>query len=103
MSMGARVERSLAQRSVTGLTRAACFLALLGLAVMAFSILVPKPLPVIMAMSLGQGIGVAAFACYLLAVLVDVLQTSRAAEAASVVAVEDNHDDNGEDKPEDSK
>ena len=57
--------------SVRWLTRLACLLALLGLAVMCFSVLVPRPLPVIFAMSGGHAIGGAAFACYLLAVLLD--------------------------------
>jgi hypothetical protein len=57
--------------SVRWLTRIACVLALVGLAVMCFSVLVPRPLPVIFAMSGGHAIGVAAFACYLVAVLLD--------------------------------
>ena len=67
---------NLAQRllgnSVTRLTRAACWLALVGLAVISYSIISPRPLPVILAMSVGQAIGIMAFLCYLLAVVVDV-------------------------------
>jgi hypothetical protein len=58
--------------SVTRLTRMACWLALAGLASMSYSILSPRPLPVIFAMSVGQGIGILAFLCYLLAVVLDV-------------------------------
>jgi len=58
--------------SVTGLTRTACWLALAGLATMSYSIISPRPLPVIFAMSVGQGIGILAFLCYLLAVVIDV-------------------------------
>ena len=59
-------------RSVTRLTRMACWLALAGLAVMSYSIISPRPLPVIFAMSVGQGIGILAFLCYLLAVVLDI-------------------------------
>jgi len=58
--------------SVTRLTRAACWLALTGLATMSYSIISPRPLPVIFAMSVGQGVGILAFLCYLLAVVIDV-------------------------------
>jgi hypothetical protein len=59
-------------KSVTRLTRAACWLALVGLAVMSYSIISPRPLPVVFAMSVGQVIGILAFFCYLLAVVIDV-------------------------------
>ena len=59
-------------KSVTGLTHTACWLALVGLGVMSYSIVSPRPLPVILAMSVGQGIGILAFLCYLLAVVIDV-------------------------------
>ncbi len=62
--------------SVPRLTRMAAVLALLGLAVIAFSIVVPRPLPVIFAMSVGHVIGGAAFVCYLLAVLLDAYRSS---------------------------
>jgi hypothetical protein len=54
------------------LTRVAAALALVGLAMMAFAIVVPRPVPVILAMSLGHAIGFAAVLCYLLAVILDV-------------------------------
>ncbi len=57
--------------SVRELIRIACVLSLIGLAIMSYSILSPRPLPVILAMSVGQGIGGAGFACYLLAVVLD--------------------------------
>ena len=58
--------------SVTRLTRTACWLALAGLGAMSYSIISPRPLPVVFAMSVGQGIGILAFLCYLLAVVIDV-------------------------------
>ncbi len=61
----------LESRSVRQLTRLACILALVGLAVICLSVIYPRPLAVIFAMSGGHAIGVAAFGCYLLAVLLD--------------------------------
>ncbi|MBX3127032.1 MAG: hypothetical protein KF718_09960 [Polyangiaceae bacterium] len=100
MNIEAKFEKTLAQRSVSGLTRAACVVALIGLAVMAFSIVVPKPLPVIAAMSVGQGIGVLAFLLYLSAVLLDVLRTSK---AAAQVAAEPQAPEGGGDGEEEEE
>jgi hypothetical protein len=61
--------------SLFRLTRVACVLALIGLAMMVYSILSPRPLPVILAMSVGQMFGIAAVVCYLLAILVDVARS----------------------------
>jgi hypothetical protein len=61
--------RRIAHRSVPQLTRAAAVLALIGLAIMAYSIVSPRPLPVILAMSVGHVIGVLAVLCYLLAIV----------------------------------
>lgn len=57
---------------MTRLLRAACWLSLLGLAVMAISIVFPRPLAVIGAMSAGHAIGALALGCYLAAVIADV-------------------------------
>jgi hypothetical protein len=54
--------------------RLACWVALVGLAVMAASILDPAPLTVIFAMSIGQVIGILAFLCYLLSILMDIVR-----------------------------
>lgn len=67
MNLVARIEHS----SVRALTRLACILALMGLAVFSCSVVFPLPLPVIFAMSGGHVLGVAAFSCYLLAILLD--------------------------------
>ncbi|HET9954531.1 MAG TPA: hypothetical protein VFQ61_08500 [Polyangiaceae bacterium] len=64
-------------QSVTNLARVACMLALLALALMSYSIVSPRPLPVILAMSLGHVLGGAAFCLYLSAVLLDVWRNSR--------------------------
>jgi len=64
----------LQKRSVVSLIRLACYVALVGLAVMALSVIYPAPLPVIFAMSVGQVIGIVAFLCYLLSILMDVVR-----------------------------
>jgi hypothetical protein len=68
--------------SVQHLTRVACVFALLGLALMSYSILDPRAVPVIVAMSLGHAFGIMAFACYLLAVILDVKRGGRSTSVA---------------------
>lgn len=58
-------------RSVTELVRAACILALMGLAVMIYPLLSPGALTIILSMSIGHAIGIAAASLYLLAVILD--------------------------------
>ena len=58
--------------SLFKLTRVACCLALVGLAMMAYSIVDPRAVPVIGAMSVGHAFGIGAFGCYLLAVVLDI-------------------------------
>jgi hypothetical protein len=50
---------------------AACVLALASLGLMAWSVLDPRPVPVIAAMSVGQVLGTLSFAVFLLVVVVD--------------------------------
>jgi hypothetical protein len=64
-------------RSVPELVRVACLLALLALGLVCWSVLQPRPIPVILAMSAGHLIGGAAFACYLLAVILDAMHRPR--------------------------
>lgn len=45
--------------------RVCALLTIIGLALMVWSILVPTPLPVMLAMTAGQAIGTAAFVIYL--------------------------------------
>jgi hypothetical protein len=73
--------KRLLQGSVLKLTRAACVFALLGLSLMAYSLIDPRALQVIVAMSLGHAFGFAAFGCYLIAIVLDVRRTR--AESAS--------------------
>ncbi len=67
------VER-LKKRSVVSLVRLGCWIGLVALAVMAASIVYPIPLVVVFAMSIGQVIGIVAFLCYLLSILMDVVR-----------------------------
>lgn len=59
------------------LVRIAAVLTLVGLALMVWSMLDPTPLPVMLAMSVGQIVGTAAFALYGLAVYKDLRRIRR--------------------------
>lgn len=63
---------------MTTLLRISALLTILGLAFMIWSILVPTPLPVMLAMSVGQAIGIAAFGLYGYVILVDLRRVRRA-------------------------
>ena len=55
----------------------AAMLTFVGLALMLWSMFQPTPLPVMLAMSVGQGIGTLAFAMYGFAILIDMRRTRR--------------------------
>lgn len=57
--------------------RVAAVLTLIGLALMTWSMVQPTPLPVMLAMTVGQAIGSAAFALYLFVVARDVRRAWR--------------------------
>jgi len=61
------------------LVLAACVLGLIAMAMMCWSVLDPTPFPVLVAMSVGQGIGTLSLLCYLSAVFVEAwrLRTER--------------------------
>jgi hypothetical protein len=59
----------------------AAILTLIGLALMVWSMAEPTPMPVILAMSVGQGLGTLAFALFGGVVLVDQLRKQREAGA----------------------
>jgi len=59
------------------LVRAACVASLLSMALMCWSVFDPTPFPVMVSMTIGQGIGTLALACYLAAVLVAQLRRER--------------------------
>jgi hypothetical protein len=79
MKIFARVLRT----SVVTLTRAACICALVGLSLMAYSIVDPRPIPVIAAMSVGHVFGIGAFVCYLLAIVLDIRSRGGADSAST--------------------
>ncbi|HEY8074404.1 MAG TPA: hypothetical protein VIF62_09845 [Labilithrix sp.] len=56
----------------TPILRVACVLALVALALMMWSLVDPRPIPVILAMSVAQGMGTLSFAAYLFVVVADV-------------------------------
>jgi hypothetical protein len=62
---------------VTTWLRIAAVLTLIALALMVWSVLVPTPLPVMIAMTIGQGIGTTAFAIFGLIVLKDLTRIRR--------------------------
>jgi hypothetical protein len=66
--------------SMTAL-RISAVLTLIGLAMMAWSMLEPTPLPVMLAMSVGQGIGCLAFGLYLFVVIRDLRRARRDRDA----------------------
>ena len=49
----------------------ACFLGLLALALMVYSIIDPRPIPIVLAMSVAQGIGTLSFMIYGFVVFLD--------------------------------
>jgi type III secretory pathway component EscT len=63
--------------------------ALASLGLMILSILAPKPIYLVLAMSIGQGIGTLALALYLLAIVLD-LQGGGAAYEASLEAAQES-------------
>lgn len=79
-----RVGHWLVHQSVSHLIRIACVAALIALSLMAYSVISLKPLPVVFAMSVGHGIGVFAFVCYLLAVILDARRSTPATGSASL-------------------
>jgi len=56
---------------------AACVLALVALALMVWSLLDPHPIPVILAMSIGQALGTASLLAFLVVVADDVRRGER--------------------------
>ena len=65
-------------RHVSIWLRISAVLTLLALALMVWSVLVPTPLPVMLAMTVGQGLGTAAFGIFGLVVLKDLTRARRA-------------------------
>jgi hypothetical protein len=62
--------KRLRRLSVELLVRVACIASLVSMALMTWSVFDPTPFPVMVSMTVGQGIGTLALICYLAAVLV---------------------------------
>jgi uncharacterized membrane protein len=59
------------------LLRIAAFLALVGLALIVWSLLDPRPIPIMVAMSVAQGLGTLSFAIFLVVLLQDAWRADR--------------------------
>lgn len=66
-----------AHHSATALTRLAGVLTLFALGIMVYSVLVPRPLSIVLAMSVGQAVGGTSFVCFFLAVVIDAAKSKR--------------------------
>ena len=66
-----RLESPVKRRTREQLLRGACVLAILALGLIVWSVIVPTPLPVLVALSLGQALGTASFVVYLIIVAAD--------------------------------
>jgi hypothetical protein len=64
--------------------RVAAVLTILALALMVWSIVVPTPLPVMLAMTVGQVLGTSAFAIYAWVVIRDLRRAAAARRAANL-------------------
>jgi hypothetical protein len=67
--------------------RAAAMLTLIALALMCWSVLAPTPLPVMLAMTIGQALGTAAFAIYGYIVLRDLTRRRRGRDSLQDIAL----------------
>ena len=74
MNPKAKIEKFLDSASRSRLMTYACVLGLIGLALMSWSLFEQGWIPVMMAMSVGQGIGTLSFALFLVVVLIDLRQ-----------------------------
>lgn len=81
---GGRDVVSRVSRRTRGILVVAAIMTLIGLALMVWSMAVPTPMPVILAMSVGQGLGILAFALFGIVVLVDQLRKQREAGAREI-------------------
>ena len=70
------------------LLRVAAFLALAGLAFMVWSLLDPRPVPIMAAMSIGQGLGTLSFLLFAVVLIVDAWRTSRQVPAEAEAKAE---------------
>ena len=74
--------------AMTRLLQISAVLTIVGLLLMVWSLVQPTPLPVMLAMSVGQAIGTSAFALYLIAIVVDLRRVRRARRESARELVE---------------
>ena len=74
MNPKAKIEKFLDSASRSRLMIYACVLGLIGLALMSWSLFEQGWIPVMMAMSVGQGIGTLSFVLFLVVVIIDLRQ-----------------------------
>lgn len=72
---------------------AACALALVGLILVAWSVLVPKPIPVILAMTLAQILGTVSLGLYVLAIVIDLRRANVLADEVPPKTAEEVRED----------
>ena len=78
MKLVARIKRVTVRR----LCQVSAVFTIIGLGLMVWSLVDPTPLPVMLAMSLGQAFGTAAFGLYLFAIMIDLRRDRRARRAS---------------------
>ena len=89
MKLIARLIERTKRVHMTTLLRISAALTIVGLAMMVWSLLAPTPLPVMLAMSVGQVVGTMAFGLYLFAIVLDLRRDRRARrESAQHLAAE---------------
>jgi len=67
----------LVQRNSMRLLRIAAILALVGLALIVWSLLDPRPIPIMVAMSVAQGLGTLSFVIFLVVLMQDAWRADR--------------------------
>lgn len=76
----------------TGLLRWSAVLTLVGLGLMVWSMVDPTPLPVMLAMTAGQGFGTLAFLMYLFVVIQDFRRVRRERKSGPIPLIPDGGD-----------
>jgi hypothetical protein len=90
MSMRGRIRAFLARP--TALLRWSAVLTLIALGLMVWSMLEPTPLPVMLAMTAGQGLGTVAFVMYLFVVIQDFRRVRREKRSGPIPLIPDGGD-----------
>jgi hypothetical protein len=72
--------------------RAAAVVGLLALACMVWSLLDPRPVPIMVAMSVGQALGTLSLLLYAIVVVVEARRAARTAEPPAAAAAEPGED-----------